>query len=119
GLIARIASSSRCARFAPGELSLRRELSPACLAALAPPPPRRSGGCGHGARKWIWWREWRRASPFLLPHPPDPALSPGRKHVLRARPSMFLPLRRWMWRMSMQLGMHPPSPSSTRSSWRW
>ncbi|MCJ8739459.1 hypothetical protein PDJAM_G00047420 [Pangasius djambal] len=69
---ARIASVCRCARFTPGRLSLRRESSLACLAVPAPLLPRQSGGCTRGARRWIWRREWRRASPFLLPHPPDP-----------------------------------------------
>ncbi len=34
---------------------------------------RRSGGCARGNRRWIRWGEWRRASPYLLPLPPDPA----------------------------------------------
>ncbi|KAL0185522.1 hypothetical protein M9458_017192, partial [Cirrhinus mrigala] len=64
-LIARIASSSCCARFAPGGLYFSSRLC---------------GGCGRGVRKWIWW------SPFLLPHPPDLALAPGWKHALRFSP---------------------------------
>ncbi|KAL0161750.1 hypothetical protein M9458_045475, partial [Cirrhinus mrigala] len=50
--------SSRCARFAPGELSLRRELSPACLAALVVGLANGSGG-GNGDRPVPF---------FFLPH---------------------------------------------------
>ncbi len=53
-------------------LRSRRELLPAFLAVLALPPLRRNGGCIHGARSWIWQREWRRAGPYLHPHLPDP-----------------------------------------------
>ncbi len=68
-----IASVCRCVHFAPGRLSSRREPSPAFLAVPALLPPRWSNGCIRGDHRWIWWREWRWASPFLLPHPPDPA----------------------------------------------
>ncbi len=40
------------------------------LAAPATLPLRRSSGC---ARRWIRWRELRRAIPYLLPFPSDPA----------------------------------------------
>ncbi len=60
-------------RFAPRRLSLRRETSPAFLVVPAPLSPRRSSGCARGNRRWIRWREWRRASPYLLPFPSDPA----------------------------------------------
>ncbi len=87
GLTVCTVSSSHCGRSAPGELSLRREPSPAFLVAQAPLLPRLSGGCGRGDCKWIWWREWRWACPFLLPHPPGPAL-PAR---VRKPAPRFLP----------------------------
>ncbi|KAI2665856.1 Transposon Ty3-G Gag-Pol polyprotein [Labeo rohita] len=31
-----------------------------------------SGDCTRGVRNWIWQRVWRRVTPYLLPHPPDP-----------------------------------------------
>ncbi len=68
-----IVSGFHCVRFAPGNLSLRREFSPAFLAVPAPLRPKQSGGCAHGNRRWIRWREWRWASPYLLPFPSDPA----------------------------------------------
>ncbi|MCJ8743458.1 hypothetical protein PDJAM_G00094200 [Pangasius djambal] len=91
---ARIASVCRCARFAPGRLSSRREPSLACLAVLAPLLPGQTGGYARGARRWIWRREWRRASPFLLPHPPDPLSA-----LWVWKPALrFLPPREWAWR---------------------
>ncbi|KAL0170730.1 hypothetical protein M9458_035326, partial [Cirrhinus mrigala] len=53
-------------------LSSRRETSPAFPAVLTPLPPRRSASCIRGVCSWIYWREWRRVTPYLLPHPPDP-----------------------------------------------
>ncbi len=106
--------------FAPGGLSLRGEPSPAFLTVLAPSPPRRSGSCTRGFRSWIWWREWRRAGPYLLPHLPDPLpalwdqkpvlrfLPPGE----RARRFSYLPPRRLMWRA---LNTRPFNPHSMRS----
>ncbi len=57
-----------CVCFATGKLSF--------LVVPAPLPPSRSGGCVCGNRRWIRWREWRRASPYLLSVPTDlaPAL---------------------------------------------
>ncbi len=109
GPTARIVSGFHCVCFAPGNLSLRRELSPAFLAVLAPIMPRRSSGCARGSRRWIRRREWRRASLYLLPFSsiPAPALW-DRKPAPRclpsgewARRSACLPPRRWTWRMSM------------------
>ncbi len=58
GATVHIVSGFHCVRFAPGKLSLRREISPAFLAVPAPLPLRRSGsGCAHGNRRWIRWRE--------------------------------------------------------------
>ncbi|KAI2649150.1 Retrovirus-related Pol polyprotein from transposon 17.6 [Labeo rohita] len=84
------------------ESALRREPSPAFLAGLAPLPPRRSGSCTPGVRSWIYWREWRRVNPYLLPHLVDPGpVLRDRKPVLRFLPPReqpqrfsFLPLRR-------------------------
>ncbi len=85
----RIVRGCHCVCFAPGGLFLRGEPSPAFLTVLAPLPPRRSGSCTRGVRSWIWRREWRRASPYLLPHLPDPLPTLWvRKPVLR-----FLPPR--------------------------
>ncbi len=40
--------------------------------------------CIRGVRSWIWQREWRRVSPYLLPHQPDPLPALwDRKPVLR------------------------------------
>ncbi len=69
----RIANAYRCRRFAPGRFSLRREHLAAFPTARVPGLQRQRGDCGHGVCRWIWQREWRRASPYLLPHPPDPA----------------------------------------------
>ncbi len=30
------------------------------------------GSLHQRSSRWIWWREWRWVSPYLLPHPPDP-----------------------------------------------
>ncbi len=111
--------------FAPEMLSLRRESSPVFLVLLVPLLPRLSSGCIRGVRRWIWWREWRWASPYLLPYPPDPApalwdrkpalrfLPPGE----RARHSTYLPPPRLMWRASMRI--RPLNRLSMRSCWRW
>ncbi len=67
-------SCFHCVCLTPGgKLSLRREFSPAFLAVPAPLPPMWSGGCARGNCRWIRWREWRRARPYLLPFPSDPA----------------------------------------------
>ncbi len=40
-----------------------------------------------GFAVWIWWREWTPASPYLLPHLPDPLPALwDRKPVLRSLP---------------------------------
>ncbi len=52
-------------RFAPGRYSSRREPSPPFVAVLAPRLPRWSCSCTPGVRRWIWWREWRWASPNI------------------------------------------------------
>ncbi len=121
GATASTVSACRCESFAPGRLSSRRGPSPAFLAVLAPLLPRLSGGCTCGVHRWIWLREWRRASPYLLPHPPDPApalwdrkpalrfLPPGE----RARCSACLPPRRLMWWASMRI--RPLNRPSMRS----
>ncbi len=101
----RIPSVSRCVHFAPGRLSLPRDPSLAFPAVLVPLPPRRSIGCTRGVRRWICQREWRRASPYLLPHPPNPAAALwDQKPALRflppgkaARCSACLPPRRSTW----------------------
>ncbi len=41
--------------------------------SACPLPLKQSGGCARGNHRWIRWREWRRASPYLLPFPLDPA----------------------------------------------
>ncbi len=77
-------------------------------------------GCTHGVRSWIWWREWRRASPYLLPHLPDPLPALwDRKPVLlslppreRAQCFSYLPPRKLMWRAS---SIDPLNPHSMRS----
>ncbi len=54
GLISRTARASRCVCFAPERPSfLKRALSLAFTAVLAPPPLRRSGGGVHGVRSGI------------------------------------------------------------------
>ncbi len=61
--------------------------------------------CGHGNRRWIRWREWRRVSPYLLPFPSDPAPALwDRKPAPRFFPPEkgLLPPRRWTWRTSMR-----------------
>ncbi len=70
---AHIVSGFRYARFAPGRLS-----------ALI------------GVRSSIWRREWRRASPYLLPHPPDQSPSLwDRKPVLRVSIQDICNAARW------------------------
>ncbi len=81
--------------------------------------------CIRGVHRWIWWREWRWASPYLFPYPPDPApalwdrkpalrfLPPGE----RARHSAYLPPLRLMWRASMRI--RPLNRLSMRRCWRW
>ncbi len=64
---------SEARRVRESRLSARRETPPAFLTVLAPLPPRRSSSCTRGVRSWIWWREWRRPSPYLLPHLPAQA----------------------------------------------
>ncbi len=125
GESSRIPSVSRCMHFAPGRLSLPRDPSLAFPAVLVPLPPRRSIGCTRGVRRWIWQREWRRASPYLLPHPPDPAAALwDQKPALRflppgkaARCSDCLPPRRSTWWASMRIC--PLIRPSMRSCWRW
>ncbi|KAI2662377.1 Transposon Ty3-G Gag-Pol polyprotein [Labeo rohita] len=57
GAIARIVTYYPCVCSAPGRLSSpRRKPSSAFPAGPVPLPPRRSGGCTHGVRNWIWWR---------------------------------------------------------------
>ncbi len=81
-----IVSGCHYVRFAPGKLSSRKEPSPAFLTVLAPLQPRWSGST-LGVCNWIWRREWRRASPYLLPHLPDPLPALwDRKPVLRSLP---------------------------------
>ncbi len=117
---ARIVSGFQYTRFAPGELSSRREFSLALLTVLAPPPLRRSGGCTRGARNWIWQRDWRRVDPYLYPHLPDPLpVLWVRKPVVRFLPLRgrdqcftYLPPRRKMWRA---LVFRPLYPHNTRS----
>ncbi len=110
GPTAHIMSGFHCVCFAPGGKTLfKREFSLAFLAVPALLPLRRSGsGCAHGNRRWIRWREWRRASPYLLPFPSDPAPAlwdPAHLAVLlpgeRARCSACPFPRRGTGRMSM------------------
>ncbi len=70
------------AKHAESALSLRREPSPALPATLVPHLLRQRGDCGRGVCKCISWREWRWASPFLLPPPWYPAPPRVRKHAL-------------------------------------
>ncbi|KAL0174634.1 hypothetical protein M9458_030602, partial [Cirrhinus mrigala] len=52
-------------------------------------PRGQSSGCTRGVCSWICWREWRRVTPYLLPHPTDlPPVLWDRKPALR-----FLPPR--------------------------
>ncbi len=120
----RIVIFFQCTCFAPGRLSLMKEPSPAFPAVLVPLPPRRSGVGTRGARKWICWRGWRRASPYFFPHPSDSAATPrDRKPVLRtlppgarARRFAFHPPRRVNVRA---LRLRPLSRPGMRSCWRW
>ncbi len=66
-------ASTAYASLPGGKISLRREFSPAFLAVPAPLPPRWSGRCARENHRWIRWKEWRWASPYLLPFPSDPA----------------------------------------------
>ncbi len=86
----------QCTCFAPGRLSLvRGEPSPAFPVVLVPLLPRRSGVGTRGDRKWICWREWRCASPYLLPYPSDLAGKPARRSLsLGAWRFTFHPRRR-------------------------
>ncbi len=64
-------------------------------AVLVPLPPRRSGTSTCGYLKWICWREWRRAGPYLIPHPSDSAavfrdLKPARRLLLHRETDMAL-----------------------------
>ncbi len=69
-----IGSGFPCICFASGENSLwGGSFHQRSLPVPTPLPPRRSGGCARGNYRWIRWREWRRASPYLLPFPSDPA----------------------------------------------
>ncbi|KAL0177142.1 hypothetical protein M9458_026036, partial [Cirrhinus mrigala] len=34
--------------------------------------PQGAGPASTEAERWIYWREWRRVTPYLLPHPIDP-----------------------------------------------
>ncbi len=51
---------------------------------------RQSGGCARGNRRWIRWRERRRASPYLLPFP---IRSNARSLGSEARPVVLPPRR--------------------------
>ncbi len=52
--------------FLPMHVLRSRKGSSAFPAVLVPLPLRRNGIGARGVRKWICWREWRRASPYLL-----------------------------------------------------
>ncbi len=79
-----------------------------------------AGSCTRGIRSWIWQREWRWVSPYLLPHLPNPlSVIWVQKPVLRPLPPggwalrfSYLPLRGLMWSALMIL---PLSPHSMRS----
>ncbi len=71
GPTARIMSGNHCVCSSPGGKTLFEEgVFTSVLAAPATLPLRRSSGC---ARRWIRWRELRRAILYLLPFPSDPA----------------------------------------------
>ncbi len=73
----RIVNVWQCTGSAPGRLSsMRGKPSPAFPTVLVPLPPRRSGIDTRGDCNLNCWREWRRASPYLLPHPSDSAAAP-------------------------------------------
>ncbi len=77
----RIAIFFQCMCFAPEGFFDKGEPSPAFPTVLVPLPPRQSGVGARGDRNWICWREWRRASPYLLPHPSDSAGKPARRSL--------------------------------------
>ncbi len=111
-LTVRIASASRCGRFAPGGLSLRREPSPTFLAAMV------------RLRSWGSQVDLVEGMETGASLSRDPALPPrARKHALMerflpptesARRSDCRPLRRAMARAPM----NHPSLHSMRSLWR-
>ncbi len=108
-------------------LFLKRVLSLAFPAALAPLPLRRSGSGVHGVRSGIWWRDRRRANLYLRPHLSDPMTAPRvwkpARRILplgqRPRPRRFscLPPRRLTQGTSNML--HPLFHPNMRSLWRW
>ncbi len=59
--------------YALGGFLKLSEHSPAFLAVSVLFLPMQSVGCARGNRRWIRWRERRRAIPYLLPFPSDPA----------------------------------------------
>ncbi len=75
-----------------------------------------------GDRNWIWWREWRQASPYFFP-----------THQMRQPlPGIGSPLGFLPWGLARRFVFHPPrrvsaraprlSPlchPSMRSCWRW
>ncbi len=77
---------SLCMRALGGFLKLS-EPSPAFLAMSVPISPMWSGGYARGNCRWIRWGERRRAIPYLLPFPLNPAPTPWvRKSTPRILP---------------------------------
>ncbi len=59
----------------------------------------------HGDRNWIWWREWRQASPYFFP-----------THQMRQPlPGIGSPLGFLPWGLSRRFVFHPPRRVSARA----
>ncbi len=80
--------------YALGGFLKLSEHSPAFLAVSVLFLPMQSVGCARGNRRWIRWRERRRAIPYLLPFPSDPAPA----HWVQKPAPRFLTTRERAWR---------------------